>query len=94
MDFVEELKWRGMIHSVMPGTEEMLKQGMQTAYVGITTAAKYHAIVVGQATPAAPALQAKMPMAFPATLTRFMATETSMVVRVFPMERYSAAPAL
>ena len=35
MDFVEELKWRGMIHSVMPGTEEMLKQGMQTAYVGI-----------------------------------------------------------
>ena len=35
MDFVEELKWRGMIHTMMPGTEEMLRQGMATAYVGI-----------------------------------------------------------
>lgn len=35
MDFVEELRWRGMIHTMMPGTEEMLKQGMATAYVGI-----------------------------------------------------------
>ena len=35
MDFVEELRWRGMIHTIMPGTEEMLKQGMATAYVGI-----------------------------------------------------------
>lgn len=35
MNFVEELKWRGMIHQMMPGTEEMLNSGMQTAYVGI-----------------------------------------------------------
>ncbi len=35
MNFVEELKWRGMIHQMMPGTEEMLAQGMATAYVGI-----------------------------------------------------------
>ncbi len=35
MNFVEELKWRGMIHTMMPGTEEMLSKGMQTAYVGI-----------------------------------------------------------
>ena len=35
MHFVEELKWRGMIHQMMPGTEEMLSQGMATAYVGI-----------------------------------------------------------
>ncbi|MFW5547887.1 MAG: tyrosine--tRNA ligase [Bacteroidales bacterium] len=35
MNFVEELKWRGMIHQMMPGTEEMLSQGMATAYVGI-----------------------------------------------------------
>ena len=35
MNFVEELKWRGMIHQLMPGTEEMLSQGMATAYVGI-----------------------------------------------------------
>ena len=51
-------------------------------------------IVVGQATPAAPACSTNMPMAFPATFIRFMATETYMVVRVRPMERYSAAPAL
>ncbi len=35
MDFVEELTWRGMIHQMMPGTDEMLKQGMATAYLGI-----------------------------------------------------------
>ena len=35
MNFVEELKWRGMIHQMMPGTEEMLSQGMATAYVGV-----------------------------------------------------------
>ena len=35
MNFVEELKWRGMIHDMMPGTEEQLKKEMTTAYVGI-----------------------------------------------------------
>jgi len=35
MNFVEELRWRGMIQDIMPGTEEMLKLGMSTAYVGI-----------------------------------------------------------
>ena len=35
MNFVEELKWRGMLHQMMPGTEEMLNEGMATAYVGI-----------------------------------------------------------
>ena len=35
MNFVEELKWRGMIHQMMPGTEDMLASGQQTAYVGI-----------------------------------------------------------
>ncbi len=35
MNFVEELRWRGMIQDIMPGTGEMLKQGMATAYVGI-----------------------------------------------------------
>ena len=39
MNFVEELKWRGMIHQMMPGTEEMLSQGMATAYVGIAPTA-------------------------------------------------------
>lgn len=34
MNFVEELRWRGMIQDIMPGTEEMLKEGMATAYVG------------------------------------------------------------
>ena len=35
MNFVEELKWRGMIHDMMPGTEEQLNKEMTTAYVGI-----------------------------------------------------------
>jgi len=35
MNFVEELKWRGMIHDIMPGTEEQLKKEMTAAYVGI-----------------------------------------------------------
>jgi len=34
MNFVEELKWRGMIHDIMPGTEERLQQGMASAYIG------------------------------------------------------------
>ncbi|MDD6358272.1 MAG: tyrosine--tRNA ligase [Bacteroidales bacterium] len=35
MNFVEELKWRGMLHSIMPGTEELLQKEQVTAYVGI-----------------------------------------------------------
>ncbi|SFR38625.1 tyrosyl-tRNA synthetase [Robiginitalea myxolifaciens] len=34
-NFVAELQWRGMIHDVMPGTEEHLLSGVQAAYVGI-----------------------------------------------------------
>lgn len=34
-NFVNELTWRGMLHDVMPGTEEHLLSAMQTAYVGI-----------------------------------------------------------
>ena len=34
-NFVAELKWRGMIHDVMPGTEEHLMEEMRSAYVGI-----------------------------------------------------------
>ena len=34
-NFVEELKWRGMIHDVTPGTEEELAKGPMSAYVGI-----------------------------------------------------------
>ncbi len=34
-NFVEELKWRGMIHDIMPGTEELLVKEMCSAYVGI-----------------------------------------------------------
>ena len=35
MDFIEELTWRGMIHSMMPGTDEQLRKEMTTAYLGI-----------------------------------------------------------
>ncbi|NMC38230.1 MAG: tyrosine--tRNA ligase [Bacteroidales bacterium] len=34
MNFVEELKWRGMIHDIMPGTEELLNREMTTGYIG------------------------------------------------------------
>lgn len=35
MNFIEELQWRGMIHTQMPGTEEQLAKEMTAAYVGI-----------------------------------------------------------
>ncbi len=35
MSFVKELEWRGMIHDMMPGTEELLNKEFVTAYVGI-----------------------------------------------------------
>ncbi|MFX0556398.1 tyrosine--tRNA ligase [Maribacter sp. CXY002] len=35
LNFVKELEWRGMLHDAMPGTEEYLMDGMQSAYVGI-----------------------------------------------------------
>lgn len=35
MNFVEELTWRGMVHTMMPGTEELLEKEMVTGYLGI-----------------------------------------------------------
>ena len=35
MNFVEELRWRGMLQDIMPGTEEQLLKEQTTAYVGI-----------------------------------------------------------
>jgi len=35
MNFIEELTWRGMIHQMMPGTEELLAKEQVTAYLGI-----------------------------------------------------------
>ncbi len=35
MDFIKELTWRGMVHTMMPGTEEQLAKEMTTAYLGI-----------------------------------------------------------
>jgi tyrosyl-tRNA synthetase len=34
MNFVEELRWRGMLHDIMPGTEELLSKGMVSGYIG------------------------------------------------------------
>ena len=34
MNFVDELKWRGMIHDIMPGTEEEFQKKVVTAYIG------------------------------------------------------------
>ncbi len=33
--FIEELEWRGMIHTIMPGAKEQLEKEMTTAYLGI-----------------------------------------------------------
>lgn len=33
-NFVEELRWRGMLHDIMPNTEEKLKEGMVSGYIG------------------------------------------------------------
>jgi len=34
MNFVDELKWRGMIHDIMPGTDELLKREKCSGYIG------------------------------------------------------------
>src|SRR3954452_20959457 len=34
MNLIEELRWRGLIQDIMPGTEEQLKKEMTTGYVG------------------------------------------------------------
>jgi len=34
MDFIKELQWRGMIHDMMPGTEEQFAKEMTSAYIG------------------------------------------------------------
>ncbi len=34
MNFIDELKWRGMIHDMMPGTEHEFSKGITTAYIG------------------------------------------------------------
>ena len=36
MNFVEELTWRGMVHTMMPGTEELLAKEQVTAYLVLT----------------------------------------------------------
>jgi tyrosyl-tRNA synthetase len=33
-NYIEELRWRGMIHDIMPGTEESLLEGVKSAYIG------------------------------------------------------------
>lgn len=34
MNFLEELRWRGMLHDCMPGVEEKLQNGMVSGYIG------------------------------------------------------------
>ncbi|QCR21851.1 tyrosine--tRNA ligase [Pontibacter sp. SGAir0037] len=40
MNLIEELRWRGMLHDFMPGTEEQLASGMTTGYIGFDPTAK------------------------------------------------------
>ena len=34
MNFIEDLKWRGMIHNMMPGTEDQFSKELTSAYIG------------------------------------------------------------
>lgn len=34
MNLIEELRWRGMIHDIMPGTEDQLNKEMTAGYIG------------------------------------------------------------
>jgi tyrosyl-tRNA synthetase len=34
MNFVDELRWRGILHDIMPGTEDLLNKGMVAGYIG------------------------------------------------------------
>lgn len=43
MSFIEELRWRGLIHDIIPGTEEKFKSGPVAAYIGFDpTATSLH----------------------------------------------------
>jgi tyrosyl-tRNA synthetase len=44
-NFVEELRWRGMLHDFMPGTEEQLSKEMTTGYIGFDPTA--HSLHIG-----------------------------------------------
>ena len=39
MNFVEEMRWRGMIHDIMPGTEELMNREKIVGYLGIDPSA-------------------------------------------------------
>lgn len=42
-NFIEELRWRGMLHDMMPGTEEQLQKEITSAYIGFDpTASSLH----------------------------------------------------
>ena len=45
MDFIEELTWRGMVHNMMPGTDELLRKGMTAGYLGIDPTASISVIL-------------------------------------------------
>lgn len=34
-NFVEELRWRGMLHDIMPETEKLLTSEMVSGYIGL-----------------------------------------------------------
>ena len=40
MNFIEELRWRGMLHDMTPGAEEKLAEGPQVAYIGFDPTAQ------------------------------------------------------
>ena len=49
MNFVEELRWRGMLHDMMPGTEELLAKEQVTAYIGAADTSRWRSSAVPRA---------------------------------------------
>ena len=40
MNIVEELRWRGLLHDIMPGTEDLLSKEQVSAYIGFDPTAE------------------------------------------------------
>ena len=50
-NFVEELKWRGMIHDIMPGTEELLSKEVVSGYIGFDPTSDSLGVTIAKASP-------------------------------------------
>ena len=87
-----------ILRIISPFQEKILEKEMNTSFFllkhiySIMAAATARAMIDAVATPATPACNTKIPIAFPTKLIRFIIIETIIGVLEFPMERNKAAP--